>query len=109
MTIAAIPTAAATAVALAFVTLDTPIVRGEQTIETLQIRKPKSGELRGLSLVDLGQLKADALIKILPRVSIPSITEAEAGNLEISDLLACGAEIGSFLLQKSQRTDVLGS
>ena len=88
MTVAAIPTVAACAVALAIVTLDTPIVRGEQMIEALQIRKPKSGELRGLSLVDLGQLKTDALIKILPRVTIPNITEIEAANLEISDLLA---------------------
>ena len=106
MTVAAIPTVAATAVALAVVTLDTPIMRGEQTIESLQIRKPKSGELRGLSLVDLGQLKTDALIKILPRITVPPITEPEAANLDPADLLACGAEIGGFLLQKSQRTAV---
>ena len=99
--------ALAVAAALASVTLDTPITREGQTIETLQIRKPKSGELRGLSLVDLGQLKADALIKILPRITIPTITELEASNLEIADLLACGAEIGSFLLQKSRRMDAL--
>ncbi|HWJ69134.1 MAG TPA: phage tail assembly protein [Sphingobium sp.] len=89
------------------VALDTPIVRGEQTIERLDIRKPGSGELRGLSLVDLGQLKVDALIKIAPRVTLPPITEAEASNLDPADLLALGAEIGSFLLQKRQRTDAL--
>jgi hypothetical protein len=89
------------------ITLDTPIQRGETTIDTLQLRKPKSGELRGLSLVDLGQLKVDALTKILPRVALPTITEAEAADLDPADLLACGAEIGGFLLQKSQRTDVL--
>lgn len=89
------------------VSLDTPIERGELQIATLQLRKPKSGELRGLSLVDLGQLKVDALTKLLPRISTPPISEAEAANLDPADLLACGAEIGSFLLQKSQRTDVL--
>ncbi|WP_062731901.1 phage tail assembly protein [Sphingobium abikonense] len=89
------------------ITLDAPIVRGEQTIETLQLRKPKSGELRGLSLVDLGQLKVDALTKLLPRIAMPVITEADAANMEPADLLACGAEIGSFLLQKSQRTALL--
>lgn len=87
--------------------LDTPIVRGDTTIDTLRIRKPKSGELRSLSLVDLGQLKTDALIKILPRITVPPITVPEAENLDPCDLLACGAEIGSFLLQKSQRTAVL--
>ncbi|HUD90233.1 phage tail assembly protein [Sphingobium sp.] len=99
--------AASTAPVLRTVALDTPIVRGAQTIDTLQLRKPRSGELRGLSLVDLGQLKVDALIKILPRISMPTITEVEVGNMETADLLACGAEIGSFLLQKSQRTDAL--
>jgi hypothetical protein len=85
--------------------LDTPIVRGEQTIETLQIRQPKAGEMRGLSLVDLGQLKVDALTKILPRISIPNITEAEAANMNPADLVACGVEVGSFLLQKSKLAD----
>lgn len=89
------------------VALDTPIVRGEQTIDSLKLRKPKSGELRGVSFVDLGQLKTDTLIKILPRITNPIITEAEAANLDPCDLLACGAEIGSFLLQRSQRTAVL--
>ena len=89
------------------VSLDTPIDRDEQQIATLQLRKPKSGELRGLSLVDLGQLKVDALTKLLPRISTPPISEAEAANLDPADLLACGAEIGGFLLQKSQRMDAL--
>ncbi|MCW2391950.1 phage tail assembly protein [Sphingobium sp. B11D3A] len=85
------------------VSLDSPVQRGEQSIESIQLRKPKSGELRGLSLVDLGQLKVDALTKIIPRISSPTLTEAEVANLDPSDLLACGAEIGSFLLQRSQK------
>lgn len=89
------------------VTLDAPVVRGEKTIDAIQLRKPRSGELRGLSLVDLGQLKVDALTKLLPRISMPTLTEAEVGNMEPADLLACGAEIGGFLLQKSQRAAVL--
>jgi len=89
------------------VTLDAPIVRGETSIEELKLRKPRSGELRGLSLVDLGQLKVDSLTKLLPRISMPTLTEAEVSNMEPADLLACGAEIGSFLLQKSQRAAVL--
>ena len=91
------------------VSLDTPVQRGGTAIEQLQLRKPRSGELRGLSLVDLGQLKVDALTKLLPRISMPTLTEAEVANMEPADLLACGAEIGGFLLQKSQRAAVLES
>ena len=37
------------------VTLDTPLKRGEQLIEKVTLRKPMSGELRGLSLNDILQ------------------------------------------------------
>ncbi|MFC4593754.1 phage tail assembly protein [Sphingobium tyrosinilyticum] len=97
----------ATAPEFRTVSLDAPIHRGETTIDSVQLRKPRSGELRGLSLVDLGQLKVDALTKLLPRISMPTITEAEVANMEPADLLACGAEIGGFLLQRSQRAAVL--
>ncbi|WP_374414216.1 phage tail assembly protein [Novosphingobium colocasiae] len=92
---------------VAFVTLDTPIVRGEQTIGFLELRKPKGRALKGISLVELGQLKSDALHLILPRITNPTISPAEAIDLDPADLLACGVEIGSFLLQKSHRTDAL--
>lgn len=82
--------------------LDTPVTRGEQKIASIQIRKPDSGALRGLTLVDLGQLKVDSLIKVVPRVSIPPLTEHEVAALEPCDLMAIGAEIGSFLLQKRE-------
>ena len=89
------------------VTLDEPIVRGELKIDTLILRKPRGAALKGIALVDLGLLKSDALHMILPRITTPTISPAEARNLDPADLVACGAEIGSFLLQKSQRTDAL--
>lgn len=92
---------------VAVVLLDTPIERPNQTIAFLELRKPKGRALKGLSLVDLGQLKADALHVILPRITNPTITANEAIDLDPADLLACGAEIGGFLLQKSRRTDAL--
>ncbi|WP_312312366.1 phage tail assembly protein [Sphingobium yanoikuyae] len=89
------------------ITLDKPIKRGEQTIEELRLRKFDSGEMRSLSLVDLAQLKVDALHAILPRITIPTITPQEAKALDPADLLALGAEVGGFLLQKRHRTDAL--
>lgn len=97
--------AAPTGAVFRTVELDAPIVRGDQTITAIKLRKPRSGELRDLNFVDLGQLKVNALIKIMPRISMPTVTEVEVANMEPADLLACGAEIGGFLLQRSQRTD----
>jgi hypothetical protein len=80
------------------VTLDTPIVRGAQTIASVDLRRPKSGELRGVNLSDLAQLDVSALIKVLPRVSMPTLTGSDVENLDPSDLMKLGAEIVGFLL-----------
>jgi Phage tail assembly chaperone proteins, E, or 41 or 14 len=88
------------------VALDTPISRGKTTINTLNLRKPQSGELRGVQLIELLNMDVATLIKILPRITSPSITAPEAASMDPADLLACGSKISAFLLQKSVKTDV---
>lgn len=80
--------------------LDAPIQRGETAIDSLQLRRPKSGELRGLTMQALGEGDVGALIKLLPRISMPTITEAEAANLDPADLTELTIVITGFLLQK---------
>ena len=87
------------------VTLDTPIKRGNTTIDTITLRKPASGELRGVQLVELLNMDVATLIKILPRISSPGITAPEAAGMDPADLLACGSKISAFLLQKSVKTE----
>ena len=87
------------------VTLDTPIQRGKSTIDTLTLRKPASGELRGVQLVELLNMDVATLIKILPRITSPGITAPEAAGMDPADLLACGSKISGFLLQRSVKTD----
>lgn len=87
------------------VILDQPITRGETKIESLQIRKPGPGELRGLTLQDVASIKFDTMIKLLPRVTTPSITEQEVATMDLSDFTACAAEVAGFLLTRAQRQD----
>jgi hypothetical protein len=87
------------------VTLDTPIKRGKTIIDTLTLRKPASGELRGVQLVELLNMDVATLIKILPRITSPGITAPEAAGMDPADLLACGSKISGFLLQRSVKTD----
>ncbi|PKF70883.1 phage tail assembly protein [Pseudomonas fluvialis] len=87
--------------------LDTPIKRGETTHDKLTLRKPMSGELRGVTLVDLVQMDVLALRKVLPRISTPSLTDAEIGTMDPADLLACGVAVSGFLLQKSAKEAAL--
>lgn len=85
------------------VTLDSPIVRGETTIETIAIRKPMAGELRGVSLVELMQMDVLALRKVLPRITTPSLTDIEVGRMDPADLVQCGVVVTGFLLTKSAK------
>jgi hypothetical protein len=85
-------------------TLDTPLVRGAQTITTITLRKPKSGELRGASLSDLVSLDVGALSKVLPRISSPTLTEHDVANIDPADLVMLGGIFVGFLTPKAVKS-----
>lgn len=87
----------------ATVTLDTPIQRGDTTITSVTLRKPRAGELRGLSLSDLLTTNVDAHIKLLPRISTPTLIAAELDAMDPADLAALAGEVIGFLLPKATR------
>ena len=101
-------TAAAISINANFVTitLDEPIQRGDTVIATIQLRKPKAGELRGVSLVDVANLDVMALQKVLPRITQPILTTQDVNNLDLADLMALGAEVAYFLAKKADRNMV---
>lgn len=87
------------------VDLDEPIVRGEQEIAKVTVRRPKAGELRGVALTDLLQMEVGTLRKVLPRITTPSLLEHEVANMDPADLLQCGVAVSSFFIQKSKREE----
>ena len=89
----------------AFETVDLmePITRGEKTIDQLTLRKPKAGELRGLTLSDLIGLDIGTIIKVIPRISEPVLTDAEANDLDPADLTEIGGAIRGFFMTKAER------
>ena len=88
------------------VILDEPLQRGESVITEIQLRKPKAGELRGVSLVDVANLDVMALQKVLPRITQPILTTQDVNNLDLADLMALGAEVAYFLAKKADRNMV---
>lgn len=87
------------------VELDTPIKRGEQKITSLEVRKPNAGELRGVQLGELLNCDVNSLIKVIPRISIPTVTEHEVAAMDPADLVAVATKVVSFLLTKAQRKE----
>ena len=74
------------------ITLDTPIQRGESTLNSLIIRSPKkAGHLRGLNTMDIVQMNVDTLIKLLPRIT--DLTEKEVNDMDPADLLKAGVVV----------------
>ena len=100
-------TPAAPANTAATVTLEFPIARGASTITQLHLRKPKAGALRGINLAELLQLRAEAVMVLLPRITEPPLLKHEVENMEPVDLIACATEVVNFLapqatLEKAQ-------
>ena len=87
------------------VILDTPIRRGTTLIDSITLRKPNSGELRGVSLAELLQMDVNSLIKVVPRISTPTLTTLEVSSMDPADLFALSTKVTGFLLQKSLKTD----
>lgn len=83
------------------ITLENPVKRGEQIIDAITLIKPNAGTLRGVSLAAVANSEVDALIKVLPRMSAPSLTEQEVAALELPDLVALACKVIGFLSPNS--------
>ncbi|WJV55680.1 phage tail assembly protein [Pectobacteriaceae bacterium CE90] len=79
------------------VILNTPIKRGEILIESITLIKPTAGTLRGIGLAALANADVEALIKVLPRMTYPSLTEADVIALELPDLIVLAGKVIGFL------------
>lgn len=87
------------------VTLDTPIKRGNGFITEVTLRKPNAGELRGVSLAELLQMKVDALQTVLPRITNPILHKQDMATLDPADLVNMGTVVVGFLLTKETKRD----
>ncbi|CNK16980.1 putative phage tail protein [Yersinia frederiksenii] len=85
------------------VTLENPIKRGDTLIETITLIKPNAGTLRGVSLQDVATSEVNALIKVLPRMTYPTLTESEVVNLALPDMVALASKVIGFLSPNSER------
>lgn len=85
------------------VTLDNPITRGKEVISEIQLRKPKTGELRGLNVVDILNMDVNAVSNLLPRITSPLLTKEEVQELAAEDFVQLAGEVTSFLIPKKMR------
>lgn len=83
---------------LATVTLAKPIPLGDgQSISALAICKPDGVHLLGTSLYSLLRMEPEAICKVLPRISTPSVGEVQAIQMSGRDLFMIGEALSDFL------------
>lgn len=85
------------------VELSEPIKRGEQTIASIMLTKPRGGALRGLSLQSLLQNDVVAVLTLLPRISNPPLTAPEVDNLAADDLAELAGVVRGFFMSATER------
>lgn len=85
------------------VTLEDPIQRGEQTIATVTLRSPIVRDLRGLAISALYTSDVDAIAKLLPRITTPTLLAHEIDAMAPADFAALAGEVVAFLLPKAQQ------
>lgn len=88
------------------ITLDTPIKRGQTEITKITLRKPTAGELRGTTLQALANSDVDALAKVLPRISNPTLTDADVSRMDPADLMQLAGVFSGFLLPKAMHASL---
>ena len=79
--------------------LSNAIERGKTKISEVLIRKPKGGDLRGLSLMLVAQSDYDTMVKLIPRVSEPVIHKHDLDDMDVSDLMDVTMGVASFFVK----------
>lgn len=82
------------------ITLAQPIERGKgekkQVIESVILRKPATGELRGLKLSDVLQMDINMMMTLIPRIAEPQLNEKDMETLDLVDMTNLCVEVLSF-------------
>lgn len=80
--------------------LAVPIEKDGKALTSIDIRKPCSGDLRGLNLVDVCQMDFDAHSTLLSRISI--LNERDLLDMDPANWAPLQTEIASFFVDTKQ-------
>ena len=80
--------------------LITPIMKNGEKLTHIVLRKPNSGNLRGLSLVSMCNMDFDSAMIIIPRISI--LNERDILNVEVENLAPLLTGLASFFVNTKQ-------
>lgn len=78
-----------------------PLEVNGELVNSIDVRKPCVFDLHDLKLTDVLQMDTQAMVKLLPRITEPSLTTAQVAALDPADFVAlCGKAILFFSTDK---------
>jgi hypothetical protein len=91
------------------VVLQTPIKTGTLNITEVDLRRPVTGELRGVRLFNLLQMDVTAISTILPRITTPALLPDDVAGLDPADFMALATEVVGFFMTPAARAEAMAS
>ncbi|MFT8555401.1 MAG: phage tail assembly protein [Zymomonas mobilis] len=80
------------------------LIRGDQKFENIELRKPVTGDLRGLSVTQLLNTDVDQMCKFLPRITTPALMPSEIEKLPVGDFLSLAMKSLGFFTESQSQT-----
>lgn len=74
------------------------------TITSVEVRKPKPFEMRGLSLQSIVQADVNTMIALLPKITVPPLLTHEIENdLDPADMIGLAGAVSGFFYTKAEK------
>ncbi|ENW82689.1 hypothetical protein F909_00960 [Acinetobacter sp. ANC 3929] len=89
------------------VDLETPIIRGSESITQITLRKPNVGTLRNLSLQDVLKWQIEATNTLLTRITTPTLSLNDLNAMDVGDYTGLAVELTSFLVTAKAKSQAV--
>lgn len=85
------------------VKLNAPItIEGKEPVESVEIRKPFSGEMRGLKFTNILEMDVDTMFELLPRIS--NLSARDCLNIDPVDYAPLFTAVAGFFVTVDSQT-----
>lgn len=81
-------------------TLQEPVEIDGAPVTEITLRRPKAGELRGLSVSALMQLDVTAMLKVLPRITVPPVPAHALEGMDPADFTDLATRVSLFFVKR---------
>lgn len=87
------------------VTLKKGIIRGDNRITEITVRKPLTKQLRGTNVVDLMKMSIDEWCVVLPRVTTPKVDKVDFATMPAADLVTLASTALNLMIEDFEEAE----